>query len=340
MGQYRPMFNISLEHTYFSNGRLPGVQLVPTGESARLMANTNMVTRKRDDGITVFFDHEQLDTLRLYAADEDDPLQLNFECEVDSQTFRNYTADAEFSETRTLYFDSANTDPQTIGTKYLHSEEFVSPADLAELFAGSFTLRETHSSVLPFSTNRALLFDAEQTARNPRGKIPLDPADLQQSRNLTRGMLSAAAPASRRPPSLGLISIRVSSEELEQITQGDLNTYNDYHIRFKARETHWKYFILGDANREGVFVKDAKDEIEFDYLGEEEVANGRKAKVFLSRQAIPLRDRAKPKFQLLVPRHNRLKVLVKRLAVASANRINKVKLDDRELFVSEIYVNF
>ncbi len=340
MGQYRPMFNISLEHTYFSSGKFPGVELVPTGESVKLMNNANLVTRKRDDGITVFFDHDYLDTLKLYAEDEDDPLQLNFECEIEDQTFRNFTVDTDFDDSRTLYFESANTDAQSIGIKYLHNEEFVSSADTAELFNGAFAVNESHSSVLPFSASRALLFDAEQTAKSPKGKIPLDPDNLQESRTVTRGMISSASPASRRPPSLGLISIRVTPEELEQIVQADTTTYNDYHIRFRARETHWKYYILGDANREGVFVKDAKDEIEFDYLGDEEVANGRMAKVFLSRQAIPLQDRAKPKFQLLVPKHNRLKVLVKRLAVASANRINKVKVEDRELFVSEIYVNF
>ncbi|MFT4861915.1 MAG: hypothetical protein ACI95C_001127, partial [Pseudohongiellaceae bacterium] len=48
----------------------------------------------------------------------------------------------------------------------------------------------------------------------------------------------------------------------------------------------------------------------------------------------------KAKFQLLVPKNNRIKVLVNRLAVASAKRINKVKVADKELFVSEIYINF
>jgi hypothetical protein len=84
MGQYKPMFNISMEHTYFSDGKLTGVELVPTAESAKIMSNANLVLRKRQDGVTVFFDNDYIDALRLYAEDETDPLRLNFECEIDN----------------------------------------------------------------------------------------------------------------------------------------------------------------------------------------------------------------------------------------------------------------
>jgi len=193
---------------------------------------------------------------------------------------------------------------------------------------------------LRFSERRALLFGPEQTRKNPTGKTPLDIADADRNVELTRDLIRGSSPASRQPPSLGLVSILVTPEELEQLTKNPPQLYNDYHIRFLARETHWKYFLVGDANRQGAFVKDVDGEIDFDELGEEELADGRRAKVFLSRQAIPLRDRAKPRFQLQIPKNNRIKVLVSRLAVASAKRINKVFVGDRELFVSEIYVNF
>jgi len=190
-----------------------------------------------------------------------------------------------------------------------------------------------------FSESRALLFDSEQTKKNPAGKTELDQSDKTRNIEITRNFVRVSSPASRKQPSLGLVSIQVTQEELEQLIQSPPQVYNDYHIRFKARETYWKYFLVGDANREGVFLKDVNGEIEFDYLGEETLADGRQAKVFLTNQAIPMRDRAKHKFQLLVPKNNRTKVLVKRLAMASAKRINKVRVEDRELFVSEIYVN-
>jgi hypothetical protein len=153
-------------------------------------------------------------------------------------------------------------------------------------------------------------------------------------------LIQHSSPSSRRLPSLGLVSISVTAQELVQLSESPSKIHNDYHIRFKARQTHWKYFLVGDANRDEVFVKDVNGEIDFDYLGQELLANGTKAKVFLSRQPITLRDRAVQKIQLLVPKNNRTKVLVSRLAVASAKRINKVIVEDRELFVSEIYINF
>jgi hypothetical protein len=340
MGQYRPMFNISMEHTYFSGGKFSGVDLIPTAETAKIMLNANLVTRKRPDGITVFLDNDYLDALRLYAQDEDDPLKINFECEVAHPNFQNFTNSAAFAENKTLFFDSSNTDGSSIGKKYLHSEEHVSSSDLAENFTGPHRLNENHGSFLRFSQNRALLFDNEQTENNPTGKMQLNIDDASQGIELAKGLMLGASPASGRLPSLGLVSISITEEELDQLTQSPPQVCNDYHIRFKARETHWKYFLVGDANREGAFVKDANGEIEFDDLGEEVLANGRSARVFISREAIPLRNRAKAKFQLQIPKNNRIKVLVNRLAVASAKRINRVKIEDQELFVSEIYINF
>ena len=341
MGQYKPMFNISMEHTYFSDGKLPGVQLVPTSESAKIMSNANLVLRKRQDGITVFFDNDYIDALRLYAEDESDPLQLKFECEIDNSNFQNFTAASAFGENKTLFFDSRTIDNAVLGKKYLHSDDHVSELDLAENFISPRLVNETHGSVLYFSQSRALLFSNEQTALNPAGKEMLNAKDDQQRSSLNQNAVRAStSPSSRRLPSLGLVSITVTPQELAQLTQSSPSDYNDYHIRFRARETHWKYVLVGDASREGAFIKDVNGEIEFDDLGEELLADGRYGRVFLSRQAIAFKDRAKPKFQLLFPKNNRIKVLVSRLAVASAKRINKVKVEDKELFVSEIYINF
>lgn len=339
MGQYRPMFNITLEHEYFPSGKLSGVRFTPTSESEKLMNNANLVSRKRPDGLTIFFDRDYLDTLKLYAADADDPLKLNFECDVEHHQFQNFTDPDVFSSNRTLFFDSNNTESGALGKKYLHADEYVSANDLVENFTSVRAVNEQHKSFLQFSSSRALLFSAEQTAKNPNGKAELQHDDPVQREYLSKS-LSSAGPGQRRQPSLGLISIQVSSSELEALENNPPHAFNDYYIKFKPRETYWKYYLVGDANRESAFIKDARDEIEFTDLGEEVLANGKTARVFLSSKPIPLRDRAKPKFQLLVMKNNRAKVLVSRLELASAKRINKTVVDKQELFVSEIYINF
>ncbi len=340
MGQYRPMFNIALEHNFFSAGKFPGISLKPTAESEKLMNNANLVSRVRQDGLTVFYDADYLDTLKFYAADDEEPLKLNFECDAEEGNFHNFTAAALFGSNKTLFFDSNNTDKSFIGKKYLHRDEFVSRDDLVANFTAPTALSEEFNSVLQFSAERALLFTPAQTEQNPAGKVLLDAHDLEQRRSIARTMARHSSVKSRKQPSVGLISIQVTSGELEELNNSSLDVFNDYHIKFQARETHWKYFLVGEANREGAFIKDIRGEIDFDDLGEERLADGRFARVFLSRQAMPLVDRAKPKFQLQIMKNNRPKVLVSRLQVASSKRINRMTVDNQELFVSEIYVNF
>lgn len=289
MGQYRPMFNISMEHNYFSSGKLAGTNFVPTAATRKLMNNVNLVSRPRPDGITMFYDGDYFDALKMYAADAEEPLRVEFNCDVGHQNFQNFTESSIFAANMMLHFDSANQYSESLGKKLLHAEDYVSANELIAHPA----LNDTHARL-----------------------------------------------ADRRAPSLGRISIQITSKELDELSTSGDHHYNDYTIRFQARETHWKYYLIGEANREGVYLRDTINKVDFEYLGEEQIADGRMAKIFITRQAIPMRDRAKPKFQLVVTKNNRPKVLVNRLAAARAKRINKATYQNSQVFVSEIYVNF
>ncbi len=341
MGQYRPMFNIALEHTYFGDGKFSGVTFVPTPESERLMLNNNLVIRRRDDGVTVFFDSNNLDSLQLYAEDEDDPLRINFECNSEYLNFQNFTASSVFQKNKTLFFDSASTDGNGFGKKYLHSEDFASSQDLVKFFNGPDDIAEDQVSIMNFSGERTLLFNSEQTDSNPNGKTILGSSNSASSENLQKNLVAARNhPRDKILPTIGLFSILITPSELEALHQDTTQSYNDYHVKFKARETYWKYYLVGDANQPSAVIKDIDGNIEFNDLGEELLSDGRHARILISKQALPLQDRAKQKFQLLVTRNGRTKIFVRRLAVASAKRINKQIVDGKELFVSEIYINF
>ena len=341
MGQYRPMFNIALEHTYFDDGKFPGVSLTPTAESERLMLNNNLITRRRNDGITVFFDSDHIDSLKLYAEDTDDPLRINFECNSEHNNFQNFTISSVFEKNKTLFFDSTNTDGSTFGKKYLHADDFVSSQDLVKCFNDPSDFGEDQASVMDFSGARKLIFDSQQTELNPQGKRTLDLSDPSDVEQLQKNVLaSRVTPAGAKKASVGLFSILVTPDELSALHQGTTKSYNDYHVRFQARETHWKYYLVGDANQPSAYIKDADGKVEFQDLGEELLSNGSSARIFISKQALPLQARAKQKFQLLVKKNGRTKVYVRRLAVASAKRINKQIVNGNELFVSEIYINF
>ena len=190
MGQYRPMFNIALEHTYFNDGRFPGVTFTPTAESERLMLNNNLITRKRNDGITVFFDSEHIDSLKLYAEDADDPLRINFECDSEHSNFQNFTISSIFEENKTLFFDSTNTDGSDFGKKYLHVDDFVSSQDLVKCFNGPTDIDEDQVSVMDFSATRKLIFDSQQTESNPHGKRHVDSTDPSTGEQLQKNVLA------------------------------------------------------------------------------------------------------------------------------------------------------
>jgi hypothetical protein len=113
-----------------------------------------------------------------------------------------------------------------------------------------------------------------------------------------------------------------------------------YLIRFKARETVWKYLLLGDLCREGLSMKGQNGQPDFVFLGQERLANDQPACVFRSTVAIPLRERSDMHIQLLGgDARGSSKVLVKRLPVPSCTQLGLVRIDEAEVLVSEIYVN-
>lgn len=289
MGQFRPMFSINMEHTYFRSGRLDGVRFTPTASTKKLMRDVNLVSRPRSDGLTLFYDGEYIEALRLYAADVSDPLRMEFNCDVEHQDFQNFTVSPISPMDKTLYFDSDVLKIDSSGKNYLHAGEFVSEDELVEI------------------SSLASLTD----------ELSRDQA-----------------------PSLGKISIRVSDEDLDYLESSRMDNPREYTIRFSTRSTHWKYYLLGEVNRQGVYLKDTEGEVEFEYLGEETIANGRVAKIYISKTAIPMRERAKQKFQLIVNKNDRPKILVNRLAVANSKRVNRVMHNNKSLLVSEIYVNY
>ena len=137
MGQYRPMFNISMEHNYFSSGKLAGTNFVPTAATRKLMNNVNLVSRPRPDGITMFYDGDYFDALKMYAADAEEPLKVEFNCdmyipnqntiiEARVKTINNQLLTCSVGEKNQIIIfipkESISTDNFNINNNYLHYE--------------------------------------------------------------------------------------------------------------------------------------------------------------------------------------------------------------------------
>lgn len=150
-------------------------------------------------------------------------------------------------------------------------------------------------------------------------RVGLDSPSLQGA-TTTRDLAS---------PPLGFVRVRVTPSNPSGTT---------WIIAFDARTTVWKYYVLG-ASDSVPTIRDADGAIEFEPAAPTVLPGNRRAVVLRSKVPIPLRDRPTQRFQLRVATPAGERVLVKRLALASPNRLGTDTVDGREITVSEIYVN-
>lgn len=142
-------------------------------------------------------------------------------------------------------------------------------------------------------------------------------------------LLGSTTPRDLATPPLGFVRVRM--------TQG-APSGTTWIIAFDARTTVWKYYVLGASDAMPT-IRDADGEIEFEPAAATVLPGNRRAVVLRSKVPIPLRDRPTQRFQLRVATPAGERVLVRRLALASPNRLGKDTVDGREVTVSEIYVN-
>ena len=69
MGAYQPLFNIAVEHAYFADLACKSLEFVPTDASIALLNKTGLILKSSQSGITVFYENDKMDILRLYAAE-------------------------------------------------------------------------------------------------------------------------------------------------------------------------------------------------------------------------------------------------------------------------------
>lgn len=138
----------------------------------------------------------------------------------------------------------------------------------------------------------------------------------------------------RRVPPDFVVAIRLSP------AADDILEPRNFRIRFGARQSFWKYNLLGKMNRADACIVDLDNEVEFESCGEVVLPGNRAARVFRSTARIPLAERSSRRFQLRERDPLGDRVLVKRLPVAAESRLGADIIDGRTEVVFENYVNF
>lgn len=114
----------------------------------------------------------------------------------------------------------------------------------------------------------------------------------------------------------------------------------EYRINFSARRSYLKYYLLGNMNRNNLFIVDLDNRVEFEFCGDAVLQGSRASKVFRSRAAIPIQENSGLRFQLREQGVGTGKVLIKRLPVASEGRLAMELINGKSEIISESFINF
>jgi hypothetical protein len=136
-----------------------------------------------------------------------------------------------------------------------------------------------------------------------------------------------------------IVAIRLGKKEIQILDAASKNAYLKYYIRFQARQTFWKYYLLGSMTKMKSFITDLNHETEFEATGRASLPGNRTALTFRSKQRIPLRERSEFRFQLSAKDPDGGKMIIRRLPVASAVQFCKETVNGKEAIVSEIFIN-
>ena len=132
-----------------------------------------------------------------------------------------------------------------------------------------------------------------------------------------------------------IVNIAVSEAHLTHPVQP-----RQYYIEFATRKTLWKYYLLNELAREGLYISDSKNEVDFEKSNGENPTGENPAVVFCSTNALPLLEHSHYRFQLKEKNSGSGRTIINRLPVAAPDQICIEKLHNKENTISEIFINY
>lgn len=134
---YSPLFSFVVEHGFFDDGVVRGLEFLPSAATARLISNTGLLVKPVAGGITLLFNKKDTESLQQYLSDPDGPFDLTFKVVSTVDSFQSCTDVSLSGDESILCFDSRNGQPQDDGRMRLHDTEYVSMINRTSLDSGS-----------------------------------------------------------------------------------------------------------------------------------------------------------------------------------------------------------
>ncbi len=185
--------------------------------------------------------------------------------------------------------------------------------------------------------NRASFVDADNGTRRLSKDPFVSDRDLRDMDELVAsGILSEH---DRRTPPDFVVEIVVDPEQQDNTEgAGEWAPQNCY-FNFAARSSFWRYFLLGNLGGSTPTIVDPDNRVAFEQCGEVLLAGNRPARIFRSKDAIPLQEMSTCRFQLKTQGNGGARVLIKRLPAASKNRLGMDSIGGKKEIVFENYIN-
>lgn len=271
--------------------------------------------------ISLLIEHEFFVDSRCHALScepSPDSIKLAHDCELVLKTHADGIA---------VYFDQDRT-----GALTLAAADPTLPELWFRLRAADLTFANRTSPTTPREGAVLLFSNADENPELDSGRRSLAKANIVSDADFVpfddTELASVLTARDRRVPPVAFVCIVLR----------DL-TPRRYVLRFEARQTFWKYYLLGDMARPTATIVDTRKEMEFETGVETTLADNRRAVSFTSKAKIPLREHSDQHFQLRENGSGADRVMVKHLPAASANRLYKDTINGQEALVSDIYIN-
>lgn len=132
MGAYRPLFDVSIEHEYFADLSCKFLEFVPTRSSTLLLNKAGLLLRPSKNRISIFYEEDKMDRLRLHAEDE---FLLEFKVFSKDPYFSSYTIPSAKNDAKILCFNNKKITKDSAGKQRLHSKPYVSELDYQDMSA-------------------------------------------------------------------------------------------------------------------------------------------------------------------------------------------------------------
>lgn len=195
----------------------------------------------------------------------------------------------------------------------------------------------------PLKEGSVLYFNTQNAAAGTGGRLRLHQEEFAGEADF--------APLASPPPGglLGrregggnsplVVNIDISEDEVRALKGPTAATPKNYYIGFQSGQTLWKYYLLGDLAREGYYINDREEQVEFVPEGQVSLAGERVALAFRSKTLLPLGERSNYHFQLRDRNSGGGRVLIRRLPVASPGQTIRETIDGENTLVSEMFIN-